>query len=593
MNYRARAAMLVSIMLVGLSGTAFLFLPGGPENSVQTVSYNIYFGNLHSHTAYSDGNQDAATSGVHNVAGSFAYAKQAHQLDFLAITEHNHNTAGLKIANWYNGLSETSAATTDTTFAPIFGQEWGVISGGGHVIVLGTSTLYGWETVSGAPNYQVYVAKNDYTSLFNAVKADGGFIFLAHPQTGDYTNFFTSFNSTAVGVVVGSAVVSGPAFSTSKTLSDPASSSSTSGYVSKFHQALALGYRVGPTADQDTHNTVFGEANEERTAVYAASRTPAAILDGLKNRRFYATQDKNLRVALTVNGSVMGQEISTPGNVSIAVSVSDPDAGSTATKIEIRYGVPGSGASPTVLTSASNSSTLSYNWNQPNGTTYYFYAYVEETENSQTRSAWTSPVWNKRDNALPVELTSFVVSPNRLAASLSWRTATESNNYGFEIERQPMINEQLSINNWTKVGFVQGAGTSTSPREYQFNDRGLASGRYAYRLKQLDRDGSFAYSEVMSAEIGLAPHTLTLSDNYPNPFNPTTKFEFTLPNDGRAALKVYNSIGQTVAILFDGEAVGGRIYQTEFDSKNLPSAVYLAELSFGTERIVKKMLLLR
>jgi hypothetical protein len=189
---------------------------------------------------------------------------------------------------------------------------------------------------------------------------------------------------------------------------------------------------------------------------------------------------------------------------------------------------------------------------------------------------------------LPVELTSFTASANRLDAQLSWSTATEKNNYGFEIERR-----QIDAAEWNKVGFVAGAGTKSSPSSYTYTDLGVAPGRYAYRVKQIDVNGSFQYGSSAEVEIGLVAKALTLSDAYPNPFNPTAKIEFTLPSDGRAILKVYNTIGQEVANLFDGQASAGRIIQAQFDARSLSSGLYFARLQFGGKTLLKKMLFVK
>ncbi|HLF20843.1 MAG TPA: T9SS type A sorting domain-containing protein [Bacteroidota bacterium] len=578
---------------------AMWFLNGGfmPVDSpsmkkTQAVSYNIYFGNLHAHTAYSDGNKDSTTSGVADVYGSFQYAKNTHELDFLGISEHNHSQAGLLIADWYKGVAQRDSFNTfgvDTNFVALFGQEWGVISGGGHVLIYGTDKLFGWETIGGSPNYQVYVPKSDYTALFNAVRAEGGFATLAHPQSTDFGGFFSSYNAAAHDVVVGTALVSGPAFSTNIVQSDP----STSTFQARYHDALARGYRVGATIDQDTHNTNFGMANQERTAVIATERTESAIIEAVRARRFYGTMNKNLRISMSVNGAFMGEEIASSGPVNFAISVSDPDVGSTTTKIEIRCGIPGSGIAPTTLTSVTNSSTLNYSWNQPIGTTYYYYAYVQQTEGSSTFNAWTSPVWNERSSELPVQISFFNATSRDLNVELRWSTATEENNYGFEIERRSISNVQQGMSSWEKVGFIAGAGTSSSPKEYRYLDANLPAGRYVYRIKQIDNDGTFRYSENTEVEVGLAAKEFKLESNYPNPFNPSTTIQFTLAADGNATLKVYNMLGQEVETLFDGEAQAGRIQQVKFDASRLPSGLYFAKLEVGKQQMMRKMVLMK
>lgn len=199
------------------------------------------------------------------------------------------------------------------------------------------------------------------------------------------------------------------------------------------------------------------------------------------------------------------------------------------------------------------------------------------------------------DAPLPVQLTAFTAVANRLSAELRWSTATEVNNHGFEIERRTVqrseVGGQISAGEWARVGFVPGAGTSTSPKEYTFVDAGLEPGRYAYRIKQVDNDGAFTYYSAAEVEIGAAPKAFTLHPNYPNPFNPSTSIEFTIPEDGFATLKVFNLLGQEVATLFEGEAVAGQIYQRTFDASQLPTGVYVSRLTSGGRSLIQKMLL--
>ena len=189
---------------------------------------------------------------------------------------------------------------------------------------------------------------------------------------------------------------------------------------------------------------------------------------------------------------------------------------------------------------------------------------------------------------LPVELTSFTASVSRFTTVLAWKTATEVNNAGFEIERQPVTTQQ-----WTKIGSVAGAGTSNVMHNYSYTDNVGTAGTYSYRLKQIDNDGAFTYSQEVEVAVGVAPNAFALGQNYPNPFNPSTSIQFTVPNDGRATLKVYNTLGQEVATLFDGVATAGEYHQATFDASHLASGIYFSRLEFGGKMQVKKMLLLK
>jgi len=144
---------------------------------------------------------------------------------------------------------------------------------------------------------------------------------------------------------------------------------------------------------------------------------------------------------------------------------------------------------------------------------------------------------------LPVELTSFTSSVSNFTTILAWKTATEVNNAGFDVERKSVNNHQSTINSWAKIGFVAGHGTTNAPQQYSFTDNVGSAGTYSYRLKQVDHDGAFTYSQAVEVKIGAAPNVFALGQNYPNPFNPSTNIQFTVPSDGRSVLKVYNTLG--------------------------------------------------
>ncbi len=196
-----------------------------------------------------------------------------------------------------------------------------------------------------------------------------------------------------------------------------------------------------------------------------------------------------------------------------------------------------------------------------------------------------SPFCVGNAGALPVEMTSFTAVSTGLTTRLRWTTATEVNSYNFEIERRP-INTSI----YSRIGTVQAAGISNATRSYEFNDANVAPGRYIYRLKMNDNDGTYSYFGNAEVKVGVTPKELTLKSNYPNPFNPSTFIEFTLPEDGHVTLKVYNVIGQQVATLFDGVAKADQ-YKVTFNASQLSSGIYFSILEFGNQRLVRKMML--
>jgi hypothetical protein len=198
---------------------------------------------------------------------------------------------------------------------------------------------------------------------------------------------------------------------------------------------------------------------------------------------------------------------------------------------------------------------------------------------------------------LPVELSLFIASVKDQKVNLYWKTETEVNNYGFEIERSINSNGEKNLN-WKKIGFVSGSGNSNSEKNYSFTDSYPTGGsKFSYRLKQIDNDGSFEYSSVV--EVELVPTKFELSQNYPNPFNLSTKIKYTIPNvslsaveGSRVQLKVYDVLGNEVANLVNDYKPAGS-YEVEFDASKLSSGIYFYKLQAGSFTATKKMILLK
>lgn len=193
---------------------------------------------------------------------------------------------------------------------------------------------------------------------------------------------------------------------------------------------------------------------------------------------------------------------------------------------------------------------------------------------------------------VPVELTSLTASANGSIVVLKWTTATELNNRGFEIERSlsPTPSRREGAVEWVKIGFVQGIGTSTHKKDYSYVDAVTEYGKYAYRLKQIDFDGTFSYSEEVYVEAGLKPESFTLEQNYPNPFNPTTFIKFNLPQASKINLSVYNSLGELVSVLAYGNYEAGT-YERVFDASSLASGIYIYVLKTDNVVLKQKMVL--
>ena len=187
---------------------------------------------------------------------------------------------------------------------------------------------------------------------------------------------------------------------------------------------------------------------------------------------------------------------------------------------------------------------------------------------------------------LPVELKSFKAHQLNGSVILSWITATESANFCFDVERK------TTKSNWEKIGFVKGNGTSTSEKYYTFKDDGVKKGKYSYRLKQIDRDGTFEYHNTAEVVIGLNPTKIVLDGNYPNPFNSTTVISYQIPKTGNVEIKLYNLLGKEIATI-ENEVKEEGFHEVKFNSGSIPSGVYYYKLQSNNQTEIKKMVLMK
>jgi hypothetical protein len=201
---------------------------------------------------------------------------------------------------------------------------------------------------------------------------------------------------------------------------------------------------------------------------------------------------------------------------------------------------------------------------------------------------------NQTEVPMPVELSSFTSIVNGRNVSMNWITKTEKNSDKFVIERNTIGA------NWESIGSVKAAVLSNSPKQYSFSDKNLNAGKYQYRLKMIDNDGTFNYSSVIEAVVSL-PINFQLNQNYPNPFNPSTKINYSLPSDSRVTLEVFNVLGVRVGQLVNKDQLAG-FYSVEFNSslnKNITSGVYLYKMT-AVDKVtgigfssIKKMMVLK
>jgi hypothetical protein len=185
---------------------------------------------------------------------------------------------------------------------------------------------------------------------------------------------------------------------------------------------------------------------------------------------------------------------------------------------------------------------------------------------------------------VPVELTNFTANAVNNVVELDWITATEHNNLGFEVQR-------LDYGQWVRIGFVNGKGNSTEISRYSFTDNNASVSNLEYRLKQIDLNGSFKYSNIIAVTLNVVKQ-YELKQNYPNPFNPSTTIAYSLPIDNHVIIKIYNILGQEVATLVDKEVKAGS-YNITWTAQNLSSGVYFYKMTAGNFSKINKLMLLK
>lgn len=432
-----------------------------------TQTNNYYFGNLHAHTAFSDGNKDSIASGIGRPDGSYAYAKLSQNFDFLGISEHNHYSSlrnpGFKLPRYQVGLVMANAANQDGSFLSLFGMEYGVSSEfNGHVVIYGFNQLLGWESNVGGQagnNYDVFNAKSDYDGLFKKVKNNlNAFAYLAHPNFNDYTTdgssgtalAYAPYNATWDSAIVGMPLRSGLAFSTFDDYSDY----SLGNYFVYYKKLLYNGYHLGIGYDHDNHYTNFGRSNGGRLVIIASSLTRANLTAAMQQMHFYGSDDSNAKVDFNMNGNIMGSILN--GNIYPVFNVihNDPD-GEQADTIKIWKGHSNSGGLWAEIVHVSNqSNTTTYtDTDILQGVEYYYFAEIKQADGQ-----WivTSPIWYKGNAPLAIQSPSeeqlFTYFPNPVSKKLSLSMAKDepfsvviSDLCGREIINQTYSERDISI----------------------------------------------------------------------------------------------------------------------------------------------------
>jgi hypothetical protein len=345
----------------------------GKTKPAPTPAYNQYFGDLHTHTAYSDAWEGAP-------ADAYAAAKAAGA-DFMATTDHAHYIVG---DPWAATIAQADAATT-STFVAIPAYEYWMPSSG-ECNVYGTANMppslilnangqsnpgnraKSWDAIAALYDWLIAPAQAGAVAQYN------------HPHY--MTKDFQEYDGRSAARDVGMGMLE---IDNGGTIAEDS-----------FLLALDKGWHVMPSCNSDTHNPDWISGYEFRTVLLAPSLTRADLLDAMRNQRGYATEDKNLRVSYTLNGQVMGSTLAAPGSsYAAAIHIEDPDGAADAiTLVEI---VSDGGA--VVASTAPNTAVVDWTPTLASSTARYFYVRVTTASNSSGGpglTAWTAPVWTGR-----------------------------------------------------------------------------------------------------------------------------------------------------------------------------------------------------
>lgn len=419
--------------------------------SVATAQNRVFFGNLHSHTSYSDG------SSTPKVA--YKHARDVARVDFLAITEHNHHSAG-RIAEepaLYSGsgpnslISAARSFNQDNRFVALYGQEFSSISSGNHCNILEVDEVINSTAV---PNGRWDKLMTEWLPAHRDANGRLPIMLLNHPAISnspneieygrDDFNDFDSWISTLDSCARLINIINGPSHEAGASPGRPSES--------EFLRYLSMGLHVAPTADQDNHLKNWGNAANTRTAVIATSLTKPNILQGLRSRNVYATEDKNLSIIATVNDNLIGSII-TGNNVPAAnspivirLNVNDADEPQAFYTVDVYRGNIGDMQPADVIHEMEfeGNHEIVINNLQYTGGRQYFFVKITQTDDDgiEIDRAWLAPVWFEPGTpGVPTPNTNFL-----LTLSINERTeiATITN----------IGNARVDLSNWVLVSTV-------------------------------------------------------------------------------------------------------------------------------------------
>lgn len=555
----------------------FLFLLMLSSLTVSGQQQHYYFGSLHSHSAYSDGN-DENNPAYTTARSCFEYVDQrALHIDFWGISDHNHSSAGMSLPDYQRGVLEADSVNVDGSFCSLYGMEWGVISTGGHVLVYGIDSLVGWDN----NNYLIYNAQQDYNGLFRKIaeRGDSAMAFLAHMQSSDFSNILAiSYQPLWDSAITGMAIRNGPAFSDDTTYSSLPSLD----YFDRYLEMLAKGYHLGPVIDHDNHYIVFGRTHTARTVVIADTLTRSALKRAFRRGSFYASDDWNAKVRLDVNGFPMGSNGGGNNAAEITVVVNDDD-NEPPPLISIYAGIPGNGLDAVpVFTSAGTQDSISFTHIAPVNETYYYFAVITQSDGDKI---WTSPVWYSRGGPPPpYELVSFEAKlEQKVYPLLNWSIFNEVGLDRIEIERS------FDNNLFDYRDNQPATGQPMELQTYTWRDPEPISGSTWYRLRIYEDNGNYSYSQARRLDLSLRGLSFSAFTSLAG----ENDLWITIENDREepVRLEIFDASGRL--ILQSRFFTGKGLSRVAIDSGILSRGMYMVRLSNTNYEIMTTQKLIR
>ncbi|HET7435881.1 MAG TPA: Ig-like domain-containing protein [Thermoanaerobaculia bacterium] len=532
--------------------------------------YNFYYGSTHAHSNWSDGGQPTTNCSSGNAYGSgtfapsdvFAYARDTAQLDYWVVNEHNHLIQDAIATNnppvteakvrqrYQDGLAAANAVTSSGTFVGVYGMEWGVTTNAdeGHVTLLETPTLFGWETCStcNGPSAECTPGTNCYFDVFTPKRygyltlyqrsvehpsTAGALGVFNHPDSTNFDNF--AFNANADNAMQGIAVRSGLAFTTA-TNCGTANVGSTD-YTTQWKSALNKGFHLAPTADHDSHCNNYGMALPTRTVYLLPNATSPALtkanlLAAHRARHFYATEDPNAQMVFrTGDGAhIMGDIFTAAGGTTLVAHLYDPDGESTST-LEVWRGQIGGGVPAAPYASWSNSASGTVNESLTSGT-YYYYVHAVQADG---HDVWSAPMWITYSAGGGGDVTAPVTS---ISAPLNGATV------GGTTSVTASATDNIGV---TKVEFyLDGALKSTdtaTPFAWSWDTTGASNGTHTLQTKAYDAATNVGTSASVTVTvsngvaINIGGYTLTQAN---------ATLTYTIPSGTTIPSKGYVIIGR-------------------------------------------------